>query len=104
MRTQHTKKLFDQHFSRQIPEQNAIWPTKQAYLGLGTALIAAPEIKVVATTMEGFDTFLTTFSFFGKGLQISVINSLVYGDDSNKYLTSMPKVLLPINEFSRKLN
>jgi nitroreductase len=94
------------HFSTQTPEQNAIWSDRQAYIGLGTALIAAAEFKVDATPMEGFgpNLFDEVLSLSEKGLHISVIISLGYRDTSNDYLASMPKVRLPINEFSRKIN
>lgn len=90
------------HFSVQTPEQNVIWSDKQAYIGLGTALIAAAELKVDATPMEGFDAklFDEVLGFSDKGLHASVILSLGYRDESNDFLASMPKVRLPINEFS----
>ena len=94
------------YFSTQTSEQNAIWSDKQAYIGLGTALIAAAELKVDATPMEGFDpkVFDNVLSLSEKGLHASVIISLGYRDTSNDYLASMPKVRLPISEFSSKLN
>jgi nitroreductase/dihydropteridine reductase len=94
------------YFSTQTPEQNAIWSDKQAYIGLGTALIAAAELKVDATPMEGFDPqlFDDVIGLSEKGLHASVIISLGYRDASNDYLASMPKVRLPINEFSSKIN
>lgn len=94
------------YFSTQTSEQNAIWSDKQAYIGLGTALIAAAELKVDATPMEGFDpnVFDDVLSLSEKGLHASVIISLGYRDTSNDYLASMPKVRLPINEFSSKIN
>jgi nitroreductase/dihydropteridine reductase len=93
------------YFSPQTPEQNAIWSDKQAYIGLGTALIAAAELKVDATPMEGFDPklFDDVLNLSEKGLHASVIISLGYRDTSNDYLASMPKVRLPINEFSSKI-
>ncbi len=40
-----------------LPEEaQQIWAAKQAYIALGTALIAAAEQKVDACPMEGFDT------------------------------------------------
>jgi nitroreductase/dihydropteridine reductase len=93
------------YFSTQTPEQNVIWSSKQAYIGLGTALIAAAELKVDATPMEGFDPklFDDVLSLSEKGLHASVIISLGYRDTANDYLASMPKVRLPINEFSSKI-
>lgn len=94
------------YFSTQTPEQNAIWSGKQAYIGLGTALIAAAELKVDATPMEGFDpnVFDDVLGLSEKGLHASVIISLGYRDTSNDYLASMPKVRLPINEFSSRIH
>jgi nitroreductase/dihydropteridine reductase len=89
-------------FSTQTPEENAIWSDKQAYIGLGTALIAAAELKVDATPMEGFDpkVFNEVLGLSEKGLHASVIISLGYKDAENDYLALAPKVRLPIDEFS----
>ena len=94
------------YFSVQTPEQNMIWSDKQAYIGLGTALIAAAELKVDATPMEGFDPklFDEVLSLSEKGLHASVILSLGYRDEANDFLVSMPKARLPINEFSVRIN
>jgi nitroreductase/dihydropteridine reductase len=99
------KDMLIAYFSTQTPEQNAIWSDKQAYIGLGTALIAAAELKVDATPMEGFDPklFDDVLGLSKKGLHASVIISLGYRDTLNDYLASMPKVRLPINEFSSKI-
>jgi nitroreductase/dihydropteridine reductase len=99
------KDMLIAYFSPQTPEQNAIWSDKQAYIGLGTALIAAAELQVDATPMEGFDPklFDDVLGLSEKGLHASVIISLGYRDAANDYLASMPKVRLPINEFSSKI-
>ena len=99
------KDLLISHFSTQNPEQNAVWSSKQAYIGLGTALIAAAELKVDATPMEGFDPelFNTTLGLSEKNLHASVVISLGYRDTANDYLAAMPKVRLPIEQFSTKL-
>jgi nitroreductase/dihydropteridine reductase len=98
--------ILTSHFSTQTPEQNALWSSKQAYIGLGTALIAAAELKVDATPMEGFDPnlFDEVLSLSEKGLHASVIISLGYRDTQNDYLASMAKVRLPINEFSIRIS
>jgi nitroreductase/dihydropteridine reductase len=95
-----------EYFSAQTPVQNIIWSDKQAYIGLGTALIAAAELKVDATPMEGFDPklFDEVLGLPEKGLHASVIVSLGYRDNANDYLASVPKVRLPIDEFSIKIN
>ncbi len=94
------------YFSTQTPEQNAIWSSKQAYIGLGTALIAAAELKVDATPMEGFNPklFDDILGLSEKGLHASVIASLGYRDAENDYLAAVSKVRLPINEFSTKID
>jgi nitroreductase/dihydropteridine reductase len=99
------KDMLIAYFSPQTPVQNAIWSDKQAYIGLGTALIAAAELQVDATPMEGFDPklFDDVLGLSEKGLHASVIISLGYRDAANDYLASMPKVRLPINEFSSKI-
>ncbi|MDR6919963.1 nitroreductase family protein [Chryseobacterium sp. S-02] len=93
------------HFSTQTQEQNAIWSSKQAYIGVGTALIAAAELKVDATPMEGFDPklFDEVLGLSEKNLHASVIVSLGYRDAANDYLSSAKKVRLPINQFSIKI-
>ena len=92
-------------FSTQTPEQHAVWSGKQAYIGLGTALIAAAELKVDATPMEGFDPelFNEVLGLTEKGLHASVIVSLGYRDAANDYLASAQKVRLPVEKFSTKL-
>lgn len=99
------KDLLISHFSTQNPEQNAVWSSKQAYIGLGTALIAAAELKVDATPMEGFDPelFNTILGLSEKNLHASVAISLGYRDTANDYLAAMQKVRLPIEQFSTKL-
>lgn len=94
------------YFSVQTPGQYVIWSDKQAYIGLGTALIAAAELKVDATPMEGFDPklFDDVLGLSEKGLHASVILSLGYRDEANDFLASMPKVRLPGNEFSIRID
>ncbi|KIQ25432.1 nitroreductase [Flavobacterium sp. MEB061] len=92
-------------FITQTPEQHAIWSAKQAYIGLGTALIAAAELKVDATPMEGFDPelFNNVLGLSEKNFHASVIISLGYRDTANDYLASMSKVRLPIDQFATKI-
>lgn len=94
------------YFSPQTPEQNAIWSDKQAYIGLGTALIAAAELRVDATPMEGFDPklFDEVLGLSEKGLHASVIMSLGYRDADHDYLALAKKVRLPTDEFSTRIS
>ncbi|WP_312789683.1 nitroreductase family protein [Sphingobacterium sp.] len=90
------------HFSTQNAEQNAIWASKQAYIGLGTALIAAAQLKVDTTPMEGFDPqqFDKILGLTEKGLHAAVILSLGYRNEESDYLANAKKIRLPIDTFS----
>lgn len=99
------KEAITGHFSAQTPQQHAAWADKQAYIGLGTALIAAAELKVDSTPMEGFDPSLfdQVLGLSKKGLHASVILSLGYRDSINDELASALKVRLPVSEFSTRI-
>lgn len=99
------KDMLIDYFSIQTPEENVIWSDKQAYIGLGTALIAAAELKVDATPMEGFNPklFDEVLGLSEKGLHASVIMSLGYRDAANDYLVAAPKARLPIDEFFTRI-
>ena len=90
------------YFSAKTQQENAIWATKQAYIGLGTALLAAAELKIDSTPMEGFDAqqFDEVLGLTAKGLQAAVILSVGYRDAENDYMANLPKVRLPIEEFA----
>lgn len=78
------------------------WSAKQAYIGLGTALIAAANLQIDSTPMEGFNAekLDELLGLKEKGLTSVVILSLGYRDDANDYLANMKKVRLPLNEFA----
>ncbi|WP_027380689.1 nitroreductase family protein [Chryseobacterium daeguense] len=86
----------------QSAEQSSVWAAKQAYIGLGTALIAAAEQKVDATPMEGFDpqNVDEVLKLKEKGLKTAVMLALGYRDAENDWNTNLKKVRLPINEFA----
>lgn len=77
------------------------WATKQAYVALGTALIAAATEKVDATPMEGFDAghFDLVLGLKEKGLRTVVLMALGYRDDENDPLAKLAKVRWPRDEF-----
>jgi len=82
------------------PEQLAEWSARQAYIALGTGLVAAAIEQVDATPMEGF-----TPSELDKvlGLEQTSLNSVVllalgYRDSTNDYLASAKKVRVSSNE------
>ena len=59
-------------------EQQQVWASKQAYIALGTALIAAAEQQVDATPMEGFipAEFDSILGLKEKGLKSVVVLAL----------------------------
>jgi nitroreductase / dihydropteridine reductase len=58
--------------------ERQVWASKQAYIALGTALIAAAEQEVDATPMEGFmpEAFDTILGLKEKGLKSVVVLAL----------------------------
>jgi len=93
------------YFSAINAEQKANWAAKQAYIALGTALIAAAELKVDATPIEGFNatTIDEVLSLKDKGLHSTVILALGYRDSEKDYMAATKKVRLPIDEMITKV-
>lgn len=87
-------------------EENEIWAAKQAYIGLGTALIAAAELQVDSTPMEGFDPvkFDEILKLKEKGLKSVVLLALGYRDAPNDWNVNLKKVRLPIDNFVTQIN
>jgi nitroreductase len=73
---------------------NFIWNSKQAYVALGFALVAAAELEIDSTPMEGFDKSQldVLLNLKEKGLRSSVIMTLGYRDAKNDYLANLKKV------------
>lgn len=76
------------------PEQLLAWNMKQAYIALGTGLVAAAEEQVDATPMEGFDpnALDAALGLAEKGLHSTVIMALGYRDAEKDYLSGAAKV------------
>ncbi|RKR05533.1 nitroreductase [Flavobacterium sp. 90] len=93
------------YFNNINAEQKALWAAKQAYIALGTALIAAAELKVDATPIEGFNaaTIDAVLGLKEKGLHSTVILALGYRDSEKDYMAATKKVRLPINEMITKV-
>ncbi|MDX6183922.1 nitroreductase family protein [Flavobacterium flavipigmentatum] len=93
------------YFSAINAEQKALWAAKQAYIALGTALIAAAELKVDATPIEGFNASIIdeVLGLKEKGLHSAVILALGYRDLEKDYMATMKKVRLPIDEMITKV-
>jgi nitroreductase/dihydropteridine reductase len=78
-------------------EDNLNWNSKQTYIALGIALVAAAEEKIDSTPMEGFDKKLLDdlLNLKEKGLKSTVIMTLGYRDVKNDYLANLKKIRRP---------
>lgn len=99
------KKLKDVLLSMS-PTDSLNWATRQAYIALGTAVIAAAELKVDATPMEGFEpaAFDETLGLKEKGLRSVVLLALGYRDETNDFLANAKKVRVPKELFAFELS
>ncbi|UUC45180.1 NAD(P)H-dependent oxidoreductase [Flavobacterium cerinum] len=86
-------------------EVNFQWAARQAYIGLGTGMIAAAELRVDATPMEGFDAekFDRLLGLPEKGLKSVVTLALGYRDTENDIFATFKKVRLPEDKFATTL-
>lgn len=87
-------------------EENRAWASKQAYIALGTALIAAAELKIDSTPMEGFDAtkFDALLGLPEKGLKSVVALAIGYRDQANDHFATLKKVRLPLADFATFFN
>jgi nitroreductase len=83
------------------PEINYTHAAKQAYIGLGTALIAAAEAEVDSTPMEGFDpkALDEILNLKEKGLRSVVMLPLGYRKEDEDWLVKLKKVRRPQEKF-----
>ncbi len=87
-------------FANKSKEEHFIWASRQAYLALGTALVAAAEEKVDSTPMEGFspkdvDQIL---GLEEKGLESVALMVLGYRDEEKDPMNKAKKVRRPKEE------
>jgi nitroreductase/dihydropteridine reductase len=82
-------------------EANFQHAARQAYIGLGTALIAAAEEQVDATPMEGFDPASVDkiLNLPARGLRSVVILPLGYRETGKDWLEKLPKVRRTLGQF-----
>lgn len=80
--------------SNMTQEQKIAWAQRQAYIGLGFALVAAATEEVDSTPMEGFvpSSVDTLLGLQELGLKSVVVLPLGYRDSNNDYLASLKKV------------
>ena len=80
--------------SNMTQDQKISWAQRQAYIGLGFALVAAATEEVDSTPMEGFvpSSVDTVLGLEELGLKSVVVLPLGYRDTENDYLASLKKV------------
>jgi nitroreductase/dihydropteridine reductase len=80
--------------SNMTQEQKISWAQRQAYIGLGFALVAAATEEVDSTPMEGFNPVAVDriLGLQELGLMSVVVLPLGYRDGENDYLSSLKKV------------
>ncbi|MDR7131354.1 nitroreductase [Algoriphagus sp. 4150] len=88
-------------YTAKTAEENFTHTAKQAYIALGTALIAAAEQQVDSTPMEGFDPAALDeiLDLKSKGLRSVVVLPLGYRNEENDWLVNMKKVRTPKEKF-----
>lgn len=86
--------------------ENFIWSSKQAYIGLGTGLIAAASLKIDTTPMEGFDAakFDRILGLKEKNLSSVVLLALGYRNEEKDWNARLKKVRVPVDEFAIHTN
>lgn len=82
------------NYPKRSAEQNYQHAARQAYIGVGTALIAAAEEQVDSTPMEGFDPAALDeiLGLKARGLRSVVIMPLGYRADEGDWLAGLKKV------------
>ncbi|MCZ8282922.1 MAG: NAD(P)H-dependent oxidoreductase [Aquidulcibacter sp.] len=82
-------------------EANYQHAARQAYIGLGVAMVAAAEAHVDATPMEGFDPTAVDkiLGLRERGLRSVVIVPLGYRQEEGDWLVNLTKVRRPTADF-----
>ena len=88
-------------YPQRDPEVNFQHAARQAYIGLGTALIAAAEEGVDSTPMEGFDNQALDeiLDLRSRGLRSVAIMPLGYREADKDWLVNLKKVRKPRESF-----
>lgn len=88
------RKMILSNYTRRDAETNYQHAARQAYIGLGTALIAAAEVKVDCTPMEGFDPAKVDdiLGLSKLGLRSVILLPLGYRATEGDWLVDLKKV------------
>lgn len=94
------RKMLLNLYPARAAEVNFEHAARQAYIALGTALVAAAEVGVDATPMEGFNPakFDEILNLRERGLRSVVILPLGYRAADGDWLVNLKKVRRPRNE------
>ncbi len=97
------RKILVANITGRTQEENFIWASKQAYIGLGTGIAAAAELRIDTTPMEGFnpDRFDELLALKEQGLKSVVLLALGYRDAEKDPFVNAPKVRLALESFSK---
>jgi len=89
-----TLRAYGENILKNSEEHNFNWAARQAYIALGTAVIAAAAEKVDATPMEGFNNqeLDNLLGLADLGLKSVSLLPLGYRDAENDWLVNLPKV------------
>jgi nitroreductase / dihydropteridine reductase len=95
------KAMIEGHIFSRTDEVNFNWAARQAYIALGTAIIAAANEAVDATPMEGFDpaAYDKILGLEEQGLKSVALLVLGYRDEANDFLARAPKVRKDMKDF-----
>lgn len=93
------------NFAKLTKEEQFHHAAKQAYIALGIGMVAAAQLKVDATPMEGFDAAALDqlLDLPAQGLRSVALLPLGYRDPEGDWLVNMKKVRTPESEFFKKL-
>jgi len=96
------KNMLSSYLLSRTDNENFIWSAKQAYIGLGTGLIAAANLRVDSSPMEGFDAekFDQILGLKEKNLSSVVLLALGYRDENNDWNEKLKKVRISTDEFA----
>lgn len=88
------------------PEVNFQHAARQAYIGLGSALIAAAELKVDCTPMEGFDPDKVDeiLNLRARGLRSVLMLPLGYRAEQGDWLVDLKKVRRAREQFVTEID
>jgi nitroreductase len=87
------------------PERYFAWTARQTYIALGVASVAAAELQVDSTPMEGFsnEELDKILGLKEKGYSSVSILALGYRDEANDYLANLAKVRKSMDKLVERL-